>query len=155
MIYSLTDTPEILSNLVQIHIDRIERYQNAIENLKAEDQDLKALFVWMIGESQKCKGGLLYELNSLEVDKAQRSTTNGKLDSASMDIPSGFSEHDRQSILERCEIGEKVAQKAYKAAANDSNLPDYLRKKLMQQVRTLKQSYNNVRQLRESLVVKN
>ena len=147
-----TDTAEILNDLVQINNDRIEGYQKAIENLKTEDADLKSLFVSMIGESQKCKSELANELNGLKADTAQSSTTSGKLYRAWMDVKAVFTGHDRKSVLENCEFGEDAAQKAYKDAANDADLPAYLRDLVMEQKRTLRQSHDKIKQLRDSQV---
>lgn len=147
-----TETAEILNDLVQINNDRIEGYQKAIENLKAEDMDLKTLFVSMIGESQKCKSELANELNGLKADTSQSSTTSGKLYRAWMDVKAVFTGHDRKSVLENCEFGEDAAQTAYKDAANDSNLPAYLRDLVMEQKRTLRLSHDKIKQLRDSQV---
>ncbi|RYF22676.1 MAG: DUF2383 domain-containing protein, partial [Flavobacteriales bacterium] len=48
---SRTVNAEILNDLIEINNDRIAGYEKAIEELKAEDADLKTLFVKMVGES--------------------------------------------------------------------------------------------------------
>ncbi|GAA0879170.1 hypothetical protein GCM10009119_21380 [Algoriphagus jejuensis] len=146
-----TDTAEILNDLVQINNDRIEGYQKAIENLKAEDQDLKTLFMSLITESQKCKTELSNELTTLNAPTTESSTTSGKIYRAWMDVKAAFTGHDRKSVLENCEFGEDAAQKAYKDAANDPELSAYLRDLVMDQKRTLRQSHDKIKQLRDSL----
>lgn len=47
--------PETLNDLIQINNDRVAGYEKAIEELKPEDSDLKALFVKMIGQSHQHK----------------------------------------------------------------------------------------------------
>ncbi|REG90689.1 ferritin-like domain-containing protein [Algoriphagus antarcticus] len=143
---------EILNDLVQINNDRIEGYEKAIENLKEGNQDLKTLFVSMIGESQKCKMALSNELNVLKTDTDQGTTASGKLYRAWMDVKAVFTGHDRKSVLENCEDGEDAAQKAYKDAANDDDLPAHLKQLVLEQKATLRQSHDKVKQLRDQQV---
>ena len=143
------EAAEILNDLVQINNDRIEGYQNAIENLKNEDSDLKPLFVSLIGESQQYKLSLSKELNLLNADTEEGSTTSGALYRAWMDVKAVFTGHDRKSILENCEFGEDAAQKAYKDAGKDENLPANLRALVLEQKARLKQSHDKIKQLRD------
>ncbi len=143
------ETAEILNDLVQINNDRIEGYEKAIENLKAEDHDLKSLFISMIDESRKCKMDLSTELNVLKEDTDSGTTNSGKLYRAWMDVKAAFTGHDRKGILENCEFGEDAAQKAYKAAANDDNLPGHLKTLILGQKNTLRESHDKIKALRD------
>ena len=140
---------EILNDLVQINNDRIEGYEKAIENLKAEDSDLKSVFVSMIDESRKCKMALSNELNVFRKDTDESSTTSGKLYRAWMDVKAVFTGHNRKSILENCEFGEDAAQKAYKDASNEENLPANLKSMILEQKAVLRQSHDKIKQLRD------
>jgi uncharacterized protein (TIGR02284 family) len=144
------EVAEVLNDLVQINNDRIEGYQKAIENLKPEDMDLKAIFVSMIGESQKCKAELSNELNGLKADMEQSTTTSGKLYRAWMDVKAVFTGHDRKSVLENCEFGEDAAQKAYKEAAETEGIPAFIKDLVLEQKRTLRQSHDKIKLLRDS-----
>jgi uncharacterized protein (TIGR02284 family) len=144
------EVAEVLNDLVQINNDRIEGYQKAIENLKPEDMDLKAIFVSMIGESQKCKAELSNELNGLKADMEQSTTTSGKLYRAWMDVKAVFTGHDRKSVLENCEFGEDAAQKAYKEAAETDGIPAFIKDLVLEQKRTLRQSHDKIKLLRDS-----
>ncbi|WP_339879173.1 PA2169 family four-helix-bundle protein [uncultured Algoriphagus sp.] len=146
------ETAEILNDLVQINNDRIEGYQTAIDNLKSEDNDLKPLFVSLIGESQQCKQALSKELSLLEEDTDEGTTTSGALYRAWMDVKAVFTGHNRKSILENCEYGEDAAQKAYKDAAKEEGLPMHLRELILEQKATLRQSHDKIKQLRDQLV---
>ena len=146
------ETAEILNDLVQINNDRIEGYQTAIDNLKSEDNDLKPLFVSLIGESQQCKQALSKELNLLQEDTEEGTTTSGALYRAWMDVKAVFTGHNRKSILENCEYGEDAAQKAYKDAAKEEGLPMHLRELILEQKATLRQSHDKIKQLRDQLV---
>jgi uncharacterized protein (TIGR02284 family) len=144
------EVAEVLNDLVQINNDRIEGYQKAIENLKPQDMDLKAIFVSMIGESQKCKAELSNELNGLKADMEQSTTTSGKLYRAWMDVKAVFTGHDRKSVLENCEFGEDAAQKAYKEAAETEGIPAFIKDLVLEQKRTLRQSHDKIKLLRDS-----
>ena len=140
---------EILNDLVQINNDRIEGYEKAIENLKAEDQDLKTVFVSMIDESRKCKMALSNELNVFRKDTEDGSTTSGKLYRAWMDVKAVFTGHNRKSVLENCEFGEDAAQKAYKDASNEEDLPANLKSMILEQKAILRQSHDKIKLLRD------
>ena len=146
------ETAEILNDLVQINNDRIEGYQTAIDNLKSEDNDLKPLFVSLIGESQQCKQALSKELNLLQEDTEEGTTTSGALYRAWMDVKAVFTGHNRKSILDNCEYGEDAAQKAYKDAAKEEGLTMHLRELILEQKATLRQSHDKIKQLRDQLV---
>ncbi len=143
------EAAEILNDLVQINNDRIEGYEKAIENLKPEDQDLKPLFISMIDESRKCRMALSTELNVFKTETEDSSTTSGKLYRAWMDVKAVFTGHDRKSVLENCEFGEDAAQKAYKDAANDEDLPANLKTLVLDQKTTLRQSHDKIKMLRD------
>jgi uncharacterized protein (TIGR02284 family) len=145
------ESAEILNDLVQINNDRIEGYEKAIENLKDEDKDLKPLFISLIGDSQKCRMALSTELNVLKTDTEQTSSTSGHLHRAWMDVKAAFTGHDRKSLLENCEFGEDAAQKAYKDAANEANLPAHLKQMILEQKNILKQSHDKIKNLRNQL----
>ena len=140
---------ESLNDLVQINNDRIEGYEKAIENLKAEDQDLKTVFVSMIDESRKCKMALSNELNVFRKDTEEGSTTSGKLYRAWMDVKAVFTGHNRKSVLENCEFGEDAAQKAYKDASNEEDLPANLKSMILEQKAILRQSHDKIKLLRD------
>jgi uncharacterized protein (TIGR02284 family) len=146
------ESAEILNDLVQINNDRIEGYEKAIENLKDEDKDLKPLFISLIGESQECRMALSIELNILKADAEQDSSTSGDLHRAWIDAKAAFTGHDRKSLLENCEFGEDAAQKAYKDAANEENLPTHLKQMILEQKNVLKESHNKIKHLIDQLV---
>jgi len=146
------ESAEILNDLVQINNDRIEGYEKAIENLKDEDKDLKPLFISLIGESQECRMALSTELNVLKTDTEQDSSTSGHLHRTWMDVKAAFTGHDRKSLLENCEFGEDAAQKAYKDAANEENLPAHLKQMILEQKNVLKESHNKIKHLRDQQV---
>ncbi len=139
---------EVLNDLVMINNDRINGYQRAIKELKQGDEDLKSLFDQMIVESQQIKSDLSHEIQVLHGDVEKGSTEMGKIYRAWMDVKAIFTGENRHTVLSNCEAGEDAAQKAYKKALETDRLPSFLRDLLTHQQATLKDSHNEIRNLR-------
>ncbi|MEJ6979233.1 PA2169 family four-helix-bundle protein [Pedobacter sp. P351] len=136
---------EILHDLVQINNDRIEGYSRAIKELKDGDADLKELFSGMISESTEYKSQLV----SAGAKPDNDTTNSGKIYRAWMDVKAIFTGHDRKAVLSNCEFGEDAAQKAYKTALEEENLPSDIRALLSQQKLALKASHDKIKMLRD------
>ncbi len=139
---------EVLNDLVMINNDRITGYQRAIKELKDEDGDLKSLFDQMIIESQQIKSDLVHEIQVLHGDVEKGTTEMGKIYRAWMDVKALFTGENRHAVLSNCEAGEDAAQKAYKKALETDKLPGFLRDLLSRQQATLRESHDEVRDLR-------
>jgi uncharacterized protein (TIGR02284 family) len=137
-----------LNDLVMINNDRIAGYQHAIRELKQNDSDLKSLFDQMIVESQQIKSDLVHEIQVLHGDVESGSTEMGKIYRAWMDVKAIFTGENRHNVLSNCEAGEDAAQKAYKKALETDRLPGFLRELLSRQQETLRQSHDEIRDLR-------
>lgn len=146
------ETAEVLNDLVQINNDRIEGYEKARVELKDGDADLRSLFLNMIEESQKYKMALATEVAALGVDIETGTTTSGKIYRGWMDVKAIFTGHDRQTVLNNCEFGEDAAQKAYKMALEEEDLPANLRDLISDQKASLRTSHDKVKALRDSNV---
>ena len=139
---------EVLNDLVMVNNDRISGYQRAIKELKEDDSDLKLLFDQMIVESQQIKSDLAHEIQVLHGDVEQGSTGMGKIYRAWMDVKAVFTGESRHAVLSNCEAGEDAAQKAYQKALETERLPSFLRELLMRQQATLRDSHDEIRDLR-------
>ncbi len=140
---------EVLNDLIQINNDRIVGYQKAIKELKADDQDLKGLFDQLIIESQQIKSDLTREVSVLHGNAETSGTTaSGKIYRAWMSVKAVFSGESRHAVLSNCERGEDAAQKAYSDALQTDKLPAFLREMLTSQQDTLKESHDEIRDLR-------
>jgi uncharacterized protein (TIGR02284 family) len=139
---------EILNDLIMINNDRIDGYQRAVKELKQDDGDLKLLFDEMIVESQQIKSDLAHEIQVLHGDVEKGSTEMGKIYRAWMDVKAIFTGENRHTILSNCEAGEDAVQRAYKKALEMNRLPAFLRDLLIQQQETLRESHNEIRDLR-------
>jgi uncharacterized protein (TIGR02284 family) len=144
------ETIEVLNDLIQINNDRIEGYEKALKELREEDSDLKALFSSMISESHEIRLALGTEVNALGGDMESSTTTSGKIYRAWMDVKAVFTGHDRHTVLSNCEAGEDAAQRAYRTALEDEELPAYLREMVVEQQSTLKQSHDQIKALRDA-----
>ncbi|PSL20861.1 PA2169 family four-helix-bundle protein [Chitinophaga ginsengisoli] len=144
------ETIEVLNDLIQINNDRIEGYEKALRELRAEDSDLKALFSSMISESHEIRLALGTEVNVLGGDMDSSTTTSGKIYRAWMDVKAVFTGHDRHTVLANCEAGEDAAQRAYRTALEDEDLPAYLREMITEQQTTLRASHDQIKALRDA-----
>lgn len=144
------ETIEVLNDLIQINNDRIAGYEKALQEAKTEDADLKALFSAMISESHEIRMALGTEVNALGGNMDDSTTGSGKLYRAWMDVKAVFTGHDRHAVLSNCEAGEDAAQKAYKTALSDDELPAYLREMVADQQQTLKRSHDKIKALRDA-----
>ncbi|MBC7588705.1 MAG: PA2169 family four-helix-bundle protein, partial [Chitinophagaceae bacterium] len=118
--------------------------------LDENSTDLKQLFLSMIDESRRMKMDLG---NEIQVDGGtieSGSTTMGKIYRGWMDVKAAFSGHSRKSVLENCEFGEDAAQKAYKSALSEEDIPKHIRLMLSEQKDALKVSHDEIKTLRDS-----
>jgi len=142
-------TLDILNDLVLINNDRIEGYENALKETTEQDADLKPLFIRYIKESHQCKMELGTEIQAFGEDMETGTTGSGKLYRAWMDVKAVFTGHDRKTVLANCEAGEDAAQRAYKAALEDEELPAFLREIVTRQKEILRTAHNEVKALRD------
>jgi uncharacterized protein (TIGR02284 family) len=142
-------TIDILNDLVQINNDRIAGYERALKEAGDENADLKELFIRYISDSHKCKMELGTEIQALGDDMDTDSTTSGKIYRAWMDVKAVFTGHNREAILENCEFGEDAAQKAYKEALEDDELPAFLRETITNQKMRLRAAHDEIKAMRD------
>lgn len=141
---------EVLNDLIEINNDRIVGYERAIEETEAEDSDLKSIFSQMASESRQFKQELSNLVATMGGEVETGTTASGKIYRAWMDVKATFTGHSRKSVLENCEFGEDAAQKAYRTALQDEDLPTSLRELVMQQQQALKLSHDKIKLMRDS-----
>lgn len=142
-------TVDTLNDLVLINNDRITGYERALKELDEQDADLRPLFTNYIKQSQQCKMELGTEIQSYGADMETGNTNSGKLYRAWMDVKAVFTGHDRKAVLDNCEAGEDAAQRAYKGALEDEDLPAYLRETITRQKELLRTAHDEIRSLRD------
>jgi uncharacterized protein (TIGR02284 family) len=140
----------ILNDLIRINHDRVAGYQNATEELKDTDADLKVLFLRYMEESRQFANELTGEVNRLGGKAADGTTNSGKVYRVWMDLKSAISGKDRKTVLNSCEFVEDAAQKAYDLTLNSEvNLEPSLRDLLVRQKVLLKNGHDEVKRLRD------
>jgi uncharacterized protein (TIGR02284 family) len=144
-------TVEVLNDLVIINNDRIEGYERALKELKNEEDDLKSLFVSLIGESHQYKLQLGTEIEVLGKDIEGGTTTIGKVHRLWLDVKAAFTGHDAHDILEECEFGEDAIQKAYTEALEAAFLPAHLRELITRQQSELLEAHDEIKALRDGV----
>lgn len=145
-----TETVSVLNDLVAILNDRIEGYTKAKSELEGKEADLNQLCLDLIDESRQLRLELGSEIEHLHGETATDTTTSGKIYRVWMDIKATFTGSDRHSVLAACEYGEDAAQKAYKAALAEEDLPANIRSMIEKQKGILKASHDKVKALRDS-----
>lgn len=139
----------ILNDLIEINNDRVVGYERAIEELKDEDADLRTLFHRYIQESRQYTSELTHEVTRLGGNPAEGTTNSGKIYRVWMDLKSVVTGKGRKAVLENCEFGEDVAQKAYDAAlTSDTTFEAPLRDLLVTQKAQLRIGHDEVKRLR-------
>ncbi|HEY1022530.1 MAG TPA: PA2169 family four-helix-bundle protein [Flavisolibacter sp.] len=140
----------ILNDLIRINHDRVVGYEKAIDELKPEDADLKALFQRYVTESRQYAQELTQEVTRLGGNPADGTTNSGKIYRVWMDLKSAITGKDRKTILDNCEFGEDAAQKAYDLALNsDAEIEPSLRDLIVRQKAVLKTGHDEVKRLRD------
>lgn len=100
-----------LNELIEINNDRVEGYETASKETKAED--LKSLFAGFTRTSQNALSELRSEVTRLGGQPEEGTRVTGKFFRAWMDVKAALTGDDRHAILSSCEFGEDKAQEAY------------------------------------------
>lgn len=146
-----TNTVDILNDLIAILNDRIEGYTKAKSELGGQEEDLNQLFLGFIDESRTFRNELGDEVSALKGDMETDTTKRGKVYRIWMDLKEAMTGADRHSVLAVCEYGEDAAQKAYKEALAEEELPANLRSLIEAQKQTLRASHDKVKALRDAV----
>lgn len=139
----------ILNHLIEINNDRIAGYEKAVEETKAHDVDLQAIFRSMINDSKSYTQELTKQVISLGGEFSTETTNKGKVYRVWMDVKATFAGNDRQAILDSCEYGEDEAQKAYTAAlSSDAEISPQVRTIIAEQQASLKTAHDLIKKFR-------
>jgi uncharacterized protein (TIGR02284 family) len=140
----------IFNDLIRINHDRVVGYEKAMDELKDDDADLKALFTRYVTESRQYGQELTAEVSRLGGNPADGTTNSGKVYRVWMDLKATVTGHDRKTVLDNCEFGEDAAQKAYDTALNaDVELEPSIRDLIVRQKASLKAGHDEVKRLRD------
>ena len=139
---------EVLNDLIEINNDRIEGYEKAAK--QTDETDLKTLFTEMSTQSRQLVADLKTKVAAAGEEPAEGTTVRGKVYRTWMDLKAVFGGDDRKGILSSCEYGEDAAQKAYKEALSDDDLPADIRSIVAEQKSALRKSHDKIKALRDA-----
>lgn len=139
----------VLNDLIRINNDRIEGYEKALKDLKAEDNDLQLIFLKAIDQSRKMRMVLGKEIQTLGEDIPTGTSGSGAIHRAWLELKVSFTGHNRHAILASCEFGEDAAQKAYEKALDSEHLPEYLARMVLEEKEELKEVHDHIKSLRD------
>lgn len=141
---------DTLNDLVRINNDRIEGYNKAAAETKTEDHDLRSVFNRMAEQSRGFAEELRQLVRNENAEPADGATGAGKIYRTWMDVKATFTGHNRKGILASCEYGEDAAQKAYKTALEDGDLPSTVRNIIESQQTSLRTSHDEIKRMRDA-----
>ena len=107
---------ETLNDLVKINNDRVAGFEKAAEDLREDQDDLKAMFHQLAGQSRNNANQLAGYVNGQGVAPENETSIPGAIHRAWIDVKATLGGNDRKSILDECERGEDAIKKAYQSA---------------------------------------
>lgn len=149
--YTKNDTAaEIVSDLINIHNDRIAGYELVINKVTDLDSDLKFAFQEMISKANEYKAQLAAKMKDIPAGNKKTPTLFGTIYRAWVDLKMTFTGNTRKAVISYCRYNEDIAQHAYNAALNIRvAMNSDIRLLIEQQQEELEQSYNKVKACRE------
>lgn len=139
---------EALNDLIKINNDRVDGYTKA--GLQTADEDLRSLFTSLAAQSSQFAAELKKYVREEGEDPTEGTTISGKIYRTWMDVKATFGGDDRKSLLASCEFGEDAAQKAYKMALEDDDVPEDIRTVFRDQKSVLKEAHDKIRDMRDA-----
>ncbi len=139
----------ILNGLIQINSDRIEGYERASGD--TEEGDLKLLFNEFSTTSRRLNDELIEEVENLDGDPIEGTTTSGKFYRIWMDVKSALTNNDRAAILNSCEYGEDWAVREYEKVLNEESefLTTDQKQMISNQYIIIKNDHDTIKELRD------
>jgi len=139
----------VIADLIEINNDRVAGFEKAIEDIKDENLDLKALFSDYAQQSRQN----VQQLAAIAGSSPHQETDNsvsGTLHRAWIDVKSLFGGSDRASILSEAERGEDAIKKAYKDALSSTELTSEALTIVQDQAQKINAAHDNIKALRDS-----
>ena len=141
---------EVLNDLIKINYDRVKGYEKAAKETKEADADLRSLFNNMAAESRNYIAELEKHVVNRGETPADKTTVDGDIYRAWMDVKATFTGKDRKAILASCEFGEDAAQRAYEKALKETPLSSEVIQVITDQKTRLRSSHDKVKMMRDT-----
>lgn len=146
-------TIEALNQLIELHNDRVEGYENAIS--ETGELDLKPLFLRFARTSIDCRAKLVLEVIRLGGVPAEGIQFAAKFKRIWVNLKTALSNNNRTIILGSLEQGEDLALKAYVDILEDGH--EYLDMEqlelLHEQHADLKLDHDAIKELRDAALI--
>ncbi len=136
-----------LNDLIEICRDGQQGFKEASEN--AENPDLKSFFNQASQQRAQFAGELQQEVRGLGGDPETSGSATGAAHRAWINIKGTLTGKDDHSILNEVERGEDSAVETYQEVLKDG-LPTNILTIVERQFRSIKQSHDRVKQLRDA-----
>lgn len=144
-----TKATGLLKDLIEINNDRVAGFEKAIEDIKDENVDLKAIFQRYAAQSRRYAQELAALTGSASEAESNHSVS-GTLHRAWIDVKSLFGGDDRAGILSEAERGEDAIKKAYQEAMGSADLPMNASSLISEQAAGIKQAHDEIKALRDA-----
>jgi uncharacterized protein (TIGR02284 family) len=142
---------EVLNDLMKIHQDRMEGYENAAETTENLDDAIKTMLFDKSEKSEALKRDLSKKALEFGSVLSQDVVPTGKIYRSWIQIDAAFTGHDTFSILAACEYGEDATQYAYRAALKmGSEFPADVRQLIITQQSSLKLDHDEIKSERDA-----
>ena len=142
---------DILNTLVHINNCRIAGYDQAAK--ETEGYTLRSLFARLADTSRACKHELSNEIKKLGALPKEDSETEAEIFCAWQEIKIALATKNRKAILNSCEKGEGIAERAYREALNKIEIADMDHRVLVKkQLAMIKSDHEKIRNLRNALL---
>jgi uncharacterized protein (TIGR02284 family) len=145
---------DILNALVHINNCRIEGYDQASK--ETEGYTLKSLFTRLADTSRACKHELSNEIKKLGALPKDRLDIDAEIYYAWQEVKTALATRNRKALLNSCEKGESVAEKAYQEALDKIEVVDMDHRILVKkQYSLIRSDHEKIRNLRNALLAFN
>lgn len=142
-----------LNHLIELHNDRIEGYESAINETR--ELELKPLFLRYARTSIDCKAELVLEVTRLGGAPARGTQISAKFNRIWVNLKTALSNNNQTVILESLEQGEDVALNAYTETLKDGMefLNPLQQRMLNEQHLMLKLDHDAIKELRDKSLI--
>lgn len=151
--YNQNDTAaEIISDLINIHNDRIVGYEQILNKVTGLGTDIECSIKDLVSKAEQYKLELAGKMKGVNVQGRKTTTLFGKIYRAWVDLKMTFTGNTRKAVISYCKYNEDIAQHAYSAALNmHVDMNSDIRLMIEAQQEALEQSYNIIKTYREEL----
>jgi uncharacterized protein (TIGR02284 family) len=129
-----------LNDLIETTLDSVNGYRHAAEG--ASDPELKALFNERAEKRQELGRRLQAEVRSFGGEPEDDQSLLGKLHNKFAEVRGELMGRDDRGVVDEVERGEDFIKARFERASEDSELPEVVRQRIMQDYTTIKADHD-------------